>query len=58
MEQVAKLKRIWNLVPGIHFVQKIPENYCPFLNLLVAQVGDLMSCGSKDILKNAPCPMY
>ena len=29
----------------------------PYINQL-AEFGDLMSCGSKDIFKNAPCLMY
>ena len=29
LEQVVKLKRIWNLDPIFQMVLKIPENYCP-----------------------------
>ena len=43
MEQVAQLKRAWNLAPVLQIVQKIPENFW----------AKLMSCGSKDIFKNA-----
>ena len=35
---IAKLKRTWNLSPVLQIVQKIPENYCPCLYLLVSQV--------------------
>ena len=55
--QFAKLKRTWNLVQLLQIVQKIPENYCPCLELLpyqLTKLGYLMSCGSKDIFKNAP----
>ena len=38
LEQVAKLKRAWNLAPVLQIVQKIPENYCPCLYLLIGQV--------------------
>ena len=38
MEQAAKLKRTWNLVPVLQIVQKIPEKYCPCLYLSTGQV--------------------
>ena len=38
VEQVAKLKKTWNLTPVLQIVQKIPENYCPCLYLSVGQV--------------------
>ena len=38
MEQVTKLKRTWNLVPVLQIVQKIPENYCPWLYLSIGKV--------------------
>ena len=55
LEQVATLKRIWNIAPLLQIVQKILENYCPGL---YQSIGVLISCGSKDLLENAPCPMY
>ena len=33
LEQVAKLKRTWNLALVLQIVQKIPENYCSCLYL-------------------------
>ena len=38
MEQVAKLKRTWNLAPVLWIASKIPENYCPFFYLSTGQV--------------------
>ena len=38
MEQVAKLKRTWNLAPILQIAQKIPKNYCPCLYLSIIQV--------------------
>ena len=50
--------RVWNLAPVLQVVQKIPQNYClAYINQL-AKFGDLTSCGSKTILKNAPCNIY
>ena len=46
------------LSPSPRTVQKIPGNYCTCLYLSLANFGDWMSCGSKDILKNAPSLMY
>ena len=37
-EQVAKLKRAWNLAPVYQIFQKIPENYCPCLYLSITRV--------------------
>ena len=54
MEQVAKLKRTWNLAPVLQIVQKITENCCSYLYI---SVGQIWSCGSKDIFKNAPSLM-
>ena len=42
MEQVAKLKRTWNLPPVLQIVQKIHENYCPCLYLSIGQVWSLV----------------
>ena len=41
MEQVAKLKKTWNLASVLQVVQKVPENYCPCLQLSLAKFGDL-----------------
>ena len=38
MGLVAKLKRTWNLAPVFRIVQKITENYCPWLYLPTGQV--------------------
>ena len=38
MEQVAKLKRAWNLAPVLQIVQNISKNYCPCLYLSIDQV--------------------
>ena len=38
LEQVAKLKKTWNLAPVFQVVQKIPENDCPCLYLSIGQV--------------------
>ena len=35
MEQVAKLKRTWNLASVVQTIQKIPEKYCPCLYLAI-----------------------
>ena len=32
------IKKTWNLAPVLQIVQKIPENYCPCLYLLIGQV--------------------
>ena len=40
--QVAKLERTWNLAPLLQIVQKITENYRPFLYLLTSQVWWLL----------------
>ena len=37
LEQVAKLKRTWNLASVLQIVQKIPENYWPCLYLSTGQ---------------------
>ena len=58
MEQVAKLKRTWNLAPNLQIVKKIPEIIALVYIYQLARFGDLMNCGSKDIFKNAPCLMY
>ena len=52
MKQVAQLKMTGNVAGVLQISQKIPENYCPCLYQL-AKFGDLMSYGSKDMLKNA-----
>ena len=36
--QVARLKRTWNLAPVLQIVQKITENYCPYLYLSTGKV--------------------
>ena len=56
--QGARLKRAWNLAPVLQIVQKIPGYYCTCLHYQSAKFGDFMSCGSKDIFKNASCLMY
>ena len=38
LKQVAKLKRTWNLAPVLRIVQKILENYYPYLYLSADQV--------------------
>ena len=55
-EQVAKLNRTWNLAPVLQIIQKILENCYPCIYQLT-KFGDFMSCGSKDIFRNAPCLM-
>ena len=56
LEQVAKLKRTWNLVSVLQIVQRICVNYCPCLYLSNGHY--LMNSDSKDIFKYAPCLMY
>ena len=58
MEQVAKLKKAWNFAQVLQIAQKIPRNYTLAYIFQLTKVGDLMSCGTKDIFKNAPCLMY
>ena len=41
MEQVAKLKKTWNLAPVLQTAQKISENYWPCLHLSIGQVWHL-----------------
>ena len=48
------MKRTWNLVPVLQRFMKVILVYIYRL----AKFGGLMSCGSKDILKNAPCLMH
>ena len=38
MEQVAKLKRTWNLAPVLQIVQRISENCCPGLYQSIGQI--------------------
>ena len=38
MEQFVKFKRTWNLVPVLQIPGRIPESYCPCLNLSVGQI--------------------
>ena len=38
LEQIAKLKRAWNVAPVLQIVQTIPENYRNCLYLSVGQV--------------------
>ena len=54
MEQVAKLKRIWNLALVLQIVQKITEIIVLTYIYQLAKLGDLMSYDSKDIFKNVP----
>ena len=49
LEQIAKLKRTWNLAPVFQIVQD-PENYCPYQS---TKFDDLMSCGSNDIFNQS-----
>ena len=63
MEQVGKLKRIWNLVLVLQIVQKIRENYFPcfchdYYIYELSKFSDLMSFGSTVIFKNTPCLLY
>ena len=58
LKQIAKLKSSWNLAPFPQIVQKIPKIYCSCLYYQLAKFGDLMSCGSNDIFKKAPCHKY
>ena len=44
--------------PVHQIFQKIHENYCPIYAYHLAKFSDLMSCGSKDIFKNAAFPVY
>ena len=46
----------WNL--ALQIVLKIPEIIALAYIYQTAKFGDLMSCGSKDIFRNAPCLMY
>ena len=62
MEQVAKLKSTWNLPPSL---PNFSKDYWKFLSLLISINwptswfdGDFMTCGSKDIFKNAPTNTY
>ena len=55
MEQVAKLKRACNLTPFLQIVQKISEKIALAYIYQLTEFGGLISCGSKDIFKNAPC---
>ena len=48
MEQVAKLKKAWNLTPVLQIVQTIPENFCSCLHL---SIGQVWWPSSKDIFK-------
>ena len=57
-EQVAKLKRNCNLAPALPIVQIIPETIALAYIYQLTKFADLMSCGSKDMVKNAPCLMY
>ena len=50
LEQVAK--KGWNPAPVLQIIQKISEKY------RLTKFGGLMSCGSKDMLKNVPCLTY
>ena len=52
MEQVAKLKSTWNFTTVIQIVQKIPENYCPYLHLLIGQVCWLSELWFKIYIQN------
>ena len=52
MEQVAKLKMTWELGLVLQIVDKIHKI---FVIHQLAKFGNLMSCYSKDILKNATC---
>ena len=47
MDQVAKLKKTWNLAPVLQIVQKIPQNYCPWVYLSIGQVWWLNELWSK-----------
>ena len=58
LEQVAKLKRTWNLAPVFLIVQKIPKIIALVYVYQLAKFGDSMSCGSKNMFQNAPCLMY
>ena len=61
MEQVAKLKRTWNLVPVLQNVQKIPKIYSPCLYIYiisVCQIWWLYRLWFKRCIQNAPCLMY
>ena len=58
LEQVAKLKRAYNLAPVLQIVQNFQKNISLVYIYQLTKVGGLMSCGSKDIFKNAPCLMY
>ena len=48
----------WKLAPVLQIVQKIPKIIAHAYIYQLAKFGDLMSCVSKDIFKNAPCLMY
>ena len=52
MKRVSVLKRTWNLSVVLQIVQKIPENYYPYIYQLT-KFGGSMSSGSKDVFKNA-----
>ena len=55
MEQVAKLKMTWELVLALQIVHKIHKIIALIYIFQLAKFGNLISCYSKDIFKNAPC---
>ena len=58
MEQFAKLKWTHHLAPVLQIVQKILKSIALAYIYQLARYGGLMSCGSKDIFKNAPNLRY
>ena len=54
MEQVAKLKRTWNLGPVLQIVQRFLKTIALVYSYQLAKFGDFMSFGSKDVFKMHP----
>ena len=52
------MKRAWNLSPVPQLFKRYLKNIALAYIYQLAKFGVLMSCGSKDIFKNATCPMY
>ena len=55
--QIAKLKRTWNLAPVPKLFRRLLKIITLAYIYQLAQFGDFVSCGSKDLFKNAPCLM-
>ena len=53
LEQVAELKKTWNLALVPQIIQKIHENYCPCIHLSIGQVWWLNELWFKRYNKNS-----